>query len=70
MIIKAMTNSSGRSGLIKRLPTLRDHISSRNEAEKPSCPRNSMSHSSMAPISVPAAMVGRSGPPWLAACDT
>src|SRR5882672_7516543 len=34
---------------------LRAHISSRNEIEKPSCPRNRMSHKITAPISVPPA---------------
>ena len=53
--ISATTNSIGRSGLIIRLPMLRDHISSRNEIEKPSWPRNRMSHSITAPISVPPA---------------
>ena len=36
MIISAATNSIGRSGLIIRLPMLREYISSRNEIEKPS----------------------------------
>ena len=53
--INAAMNSNGRSGLIIRLPILRDHISSRNEIEKPSWPRNRMSHSSTAPMKVPPA---------------
>ncbi len=53
--ISAVMNSIGRSGLIIRLPILRDHISSRNEIEKPSWPRNRMSHSSTAPMNVPPA---------------
>jgi hypothetical protein len=36
MIINAAMNSIGRSGLIIRLPMLREYISSRNEIEKPS----------------------------------
>ena len=55
MIISAITNSTGRSGLIIRLPMLREYISSRNEIEKPSWPRNSMSHRITAPTKVPAA---------------
>ena len=55
MIISAATNSTGRSGDIIRLPRLRDHISSRNEIEKPSWPRNRMSHSSTAPMKMPPA---------------
>ena len=55
MIISADTNSIGRNGLIIRLPMLRDHISSRNEIEKPSWPRNRMSHSSTAPMNMPPA---------------
>ena len=54
-IISAATNSAGRSGLIIRLPRLRAYISSRNEIEKPSWPRNRMSHSITAPMKVPAA---------------
>ena len=53
--ISAIRNSIGLSGLIIRLPTLRAHISSRNEIEKPSCPRNRMSHRITAPIRVPPA---------------
>ena len=53
--ISAATNSIGRSGLMRRLAMLRDHISSMNETEKPSWQRNSVSHSSSAPISVPPA---------------
>jgi hypothetical protein len=52
MIIRAAMNSTGRSGLIIRLPMLRAHISSRKEMEKPSWPRNRMSHSSTAPMKV------------------
>ena len=48
-------DSAGRSGLIIRLPRLRAYISSRNEIEKPSWPRNRMSHSITAPMKVPAA---------------
>ena len=55
MIISATTNSIGRSGLIIRLPMLREYISSRNEIEKPSCPRNRMSHRITAAMKVPAA---------------
>jgi hypothetical protein len=55
MIISEIRNSIGFSGLIIRLPRLRAHISSRNEMEKPSCPRNRMSHRITAPISVPPA---------------
>ena len=55
MIINAATYSVGRSGLIIRLPMLREYISSRNEIEKPSWPRNRMSHSITAPMKVPAA---------------
>ena len=55
MTMSAIMNSNGRSGLIIRLPMLRDHISSRNDMEKPSCPRNRMSQSNTAPISVPPA---------------
>ena len=53
--ISAATNSIGRSGLNIRLARLRDHISSRNDTEKPSWPRNRMSHSSTAPMNMPAA---------------
>ena len=53
--ISAMMNSNGRSGLIIRLPILRDHISSMNEIEKPSWPRNRMSQSNTAPMNVPPA---------------
>jgi len=55
MVISAATNSIGRSGLMNRLAMLRDHISSMNETEKPSWQRNSVSHSSSEPISVPPA---------------
>ena len=55
MIIRAATNSIGRSGLIIRLPRLRAHISSRNDTEKPSWPRNRMSHISTAPMNMPPA---------------
>ena len=55
MIISAETNSIGRSGLIIRLPRLRAHISSRNETEKPSWPRNRMSHISTAAMKMPPA---------------
>ena len=55
MTISATMNSEARSGEIIRLPRLRAYISSRNEIEKPSCPRNRMSHSSTAPISTPPA---------------
>ena len=55
MTISAVMNSSGRNGDIIRLPILRAHISSRNAIEKPSWPRNRMSHSNNAPISVPPA---------------
>jgi hypothetical protein len=55
MIINAQTNSTGRSGLIIRLLRFRDHISSRNDTEKPSCPRNSTSHMSTAPMKTPLA---------------
>ena len=55
MIISAATNSAGRSGDIMRLPRLRAYISSRNEIEKPSWPRNRISHSSTAPMKTPPA---------------
>ena len=55
MIISAHTNSIGRSGEIIRLPRLRAHISSRNEIEKPSWPRNRMSHIITAPMNTPPA---------------
>ena len=55
MTIKAATNSIGRNGLIIRLPRLRDHISSRKETEKPSWPRNNMSHISTAAMKTPLA---------------
>jgi hypothetical protein len=55
MIISAQTNSIGRSGLIIKLLRLRDHISSRNDTEKPSCPRNRMSHISTAAMKTPLA---------------
>ena len=55
MIISADTNSIGRNGLIIRLPRLRDHISSRKDTEKPSWPRNSMSHISTAAMKTPLA---------------
>ena len=55
MIISEIRNSIGFNGLIIRLPRLRAHISSRNEIEKPSWPRNRMSHRITAPISVPPA---------------
>ena len=54
MIISEAMNSTGRSGDIIRLPRLCDHISSRNEIEKPSWPRNRMSHNSTAPMNTPA----------------
>ena len=57
--ISEATNSSGRSGLMKRLPTLRECISSRKDSENPSWPRNSTSHSITAPISVPAPTASR-----------
>jgi hypothetical protein len=50
-----MMNSNGRSGDIIRLPILRAHISSRNAIENPSWPRNRISQSNKAPISVPPA---------------
>src|ERR1700683_2817199 len=50
--ISAVMNSNGRNGLIIRLPRLRDHISSRNDTEKPSWPRNRMSHISTAPMNM------------------
>ena len=53
--INAHTNSIGRSGLIMILARLRDHISSRNDTEKPSWPRNRMSHIITAPMNMPAA---------------
>jgi hypothetical protein len=56
-IISAATNSAGRNGLIIRLPRLRAYISSRNEIENPSWPRNRMSHSITAPMKVPAAFM-------------
>ena len=62
MIIKAAMNSTGRSGDIMRLARLCDHISSRNEIEKPSWPRNRISHSSTAPMKTPA--VRTNGPPF------
>ena len=55
MIISAARNSGGRNGDIIRLPRLRAYISSRNEIEKPSWPRKSMSHSSTAPMKTPPA---------------
>ena len=55
MVISAQTNSIGRSGLIIRFDRLRDHISSRNETEKPSWPRNRMSHISTALMNMPPA---------------
>ncbi len=55
MIISATTNSAGRSGDIIRLPRLCAYISSRKEIEKPSWPRNRMSHSSTAPMNMPPA---------------
>ena len=55
MIISAQTNSIGRSGLIMRLLRLRDHISSRNDTEKPSWPRNKTSHMSTAAMKTPLA---------------
>ena len=59
IVISARTNSIGLSGLISRLPMLRDHISSRNDMEKPSWARNSVSHRSSEPISVPPATAMR-----------
>src|SRR6267143_756707 len=55
MIMRAETNSIGRRGEIIRLPRLRAHISSRNEIENPSCPRNRMSHIITAPMNTPLA---------------
>ena len=55
MIISAITNSTGFNGLIIRLARLRDHISSRKETEKPSWPRNRMSHNRTAPRKMPPA---------------
>ena len=55
MTISAMMNSIGRNGLIIRLARLRDHISSRNEIEKPSWPRNRMSHIMTEPMKTPPA---------------
>jgi hypothetical protein len=52
--ISATTHSPGFSGLTKRLPRLRLHISSRKPIETPICPRNRMSHSSTAAIRTPA----------------
>jgi len=54
--MSADTNSSGRNGLIIRLPMLRAHISSRKDTEKPSWPRNRMSQSNTAPMKVPPAL--------------
>ncbi len=65
MIIKAAMNSTGRSGDIMRLPRLCAYISSRNEIENPSWPRNRMSHSSTAPMNTPPARAKK--PPF---CDT
>ncbi len=42
-----------------------EYISSRNEIEKPSWPRNRMSHSSTEPMNTPAACAKK-----LAFCDT
>ncbi len=56
MIIRAATNSVARNGEISRLPRLRAYISSRNDTEKPSWPRNRMSHSSTAPTRRPPAL--------------
>jgi len=55
MIISATTNSTGRSGDIMMLPRLRAYISSRKEIEKPSWPRNRISHSSTEPMNTPLA---------------
>ncbi len=55
MVISATTHSPGRRGLTNRWPRLRDHISSRNDTDTPSWPRNSTSQSSTAAISTPAA---------------
>ena len=41
--INDITNSIGRNGLIIRFGRLRAHISSRNDIEKPSWPRNKTS---------------------------
>ena len=45
MVSNAAIISHGRSGLTNKLPRLRDHISSKNEIETPSWPRNIRSHS-------------------------
>ena len=58
--LSAAISSVGRSGLVSRLPRLRDHISSMKVVEKPIFERNRMSQSSTEPISTPAAMA--SGP--------
>ena len=55
-VIMENTNSHGRSGLTKRCPRLRDHISSRKQMLNPIWPRNITSHSSTAPISTPDAV--------------
>ncbi len=65
MIISAAMNSTGRSGDIMRLARLRDHISSRNEIENPSWPRNRISQSSTAPMNTPLARTNN--PPF---CET
>ena len=65
MIISAAMNSTGRSGDIIRLARLCEYISSRKEMEKPSWPRNRMSHSSTAPMNTPPARAN-----MLELCDT
>ena len=54
--ISDTTNSDGLSGLIRRLPRLRDHISSRKAKANPCCDRRSTSHNSSAPMNTPAAL--------------
>ncbi len=52
--ISATRNSPGRSGLMKRLATFRDHISSRKETDRPCWPRmQDVPEEDRAPISVP-----------------
>ena len=58
MIISALMNSAGLSGEIRRFERLREYISSRNEIENPSWPRNRMSHSITAPMNVCPARAG------------
>ena len=66
-------NSIGRSGDMNRFAMLRDHISSRNDAENPIWARNIMSHSNIEPISVPPAIIrpraGAAPPPAAPAID-